>query len=70
VNSLEGDTLDPDDLGLLVWCALSYDRRLPGGNVPNRTWEALTPEWRAKLNKWKNASRGHLGAQVRGPRAD
>lgn len=56
---------DPDDLGLLVWCAMHYDHRLPHGIVPARIWAQLTPEWRGKINRWKDGSRDHLGAEVR-----
>jgi hypothetical protein len=61
-----GRELSPDELGLLVWCAMDYDRRLPTGIVPPAVWEALTPEWRAKINTWKGSDRDAIGAQVRG----
>lgn len=67
MSNFEDPAVGPDDLGLLVWCALSYDRRLPGGNIPTRVWEALTPEWQGKVNRWKSAETDHLGAEVRGP---
>lgn len=56
-----------DDLGLLVWCALSHDRRLPAGIVPSRVWERLTARWRADINKWQSAERDVLGAELRKP---
>jgi hypothetical protein len=59
--------ITPDDLGMLAWCALSYDRRLPDGKVPPRIWEALTPEWRGKINNAKTARLDQLGAEVRKP---
>jgi hypothetical protein len=46
------EPIDPDDLGLLVWCAINYDSRLPYGIVPERIWKALTPEWQAKITGW------------------
>lgn len=58
--------IGPDDLGLLVWCAMEYDRCLPAARVPPAVWEALTPEWRAKINTWNGSERDPLGAQVRG----
>lgn len=46
------EPIDPDDLGMLVWCAINYGSRLPYGIVPERIWKALTPEWRAKITEW------------------
>jgi hypothetical protein len=59
--------LTPDDLGTLVWCAMDFDRKLPGAAVPPRIWEALTPEWQGKINRWRGADRDQLGAEVRKP---
>ena len=39
-----------EDLGLLAWCAMSHDRRLPGGAVPSRFWDMLPQEWRDRIN--------------------
>ena len=57
--------ISDDDLGLLVWCAKSYDRRLPDGRVPVAVWEALTGEWQGKINSWASSDRDPLGAQIR-----
>lgn len=54
-----------DELGLLVWCALGYDRRLPSGLVPERVWDQLTPQWREKINRWRTARCDVLGAEVK-----
>lgn len=42
-------TIKADDLGLLAYCAASYDRRLRAGNVPPLLWEKLPQEWRDKI---------------------
>jgi hypothetical protein len=65
MEAMTAGSINPDDLGKLVWCAIDYDRRLPHGNVPPLVWEALTPEWRGKIMAWKGAERDHLGAEVR-----
>lgn len=55
-----------DDLGLLVWCAMNYDRRLPGGGaIPVGVWEELTPEWKGKILAWRDTTQDALGAEVR-----
>jgi hypothetical protein len=57
--------LSDDELGLLVWCAMGYDRRLPDAYVPDAAWQALTPEWQHRINEFKGGSRDALGAEVR-----
>jgi hypothetical protein len=54
-----------DDLGLLVWCAISFDRKLPGGYAPPGAWDALSDEWRHKINKWNTSDRDGDGAEIR-----
>lgn len=57
--------ISDDDLGLLVWCALDYDRRLPAGRAPDSVWDALSDEWRGKINHWQRATVDPLGAEFR-----
>lgn len=53
------------DLGWLIWCAMSYDRRIPSGVIPHRLWEQLSTEQRARLNRWTSAKVDGLGAEIR-----
>ena len=56
--------ISDDDLGLLAWCALGYGRRLPSGRIPPQVWEALSTEWRGKINHWQSATVDMLGAEL------
>jgi hypothetical protein len=42
-------TVTAETLGLLAFCAASYDRRTRGGVNPD-VWEKLSQEWRDKIN--------------------
>jgi hypothetical protein len=53
------------DLGWLLWCAISYDRRLPSGNIPDRLWGQLSTEQRQQINHWEGARIDGLGAEIR-----
>lgn len=59
--------LSDDDLGLLVWCAVSYDRRLPRlsgePEVPDHLWDMLSPEWKDRFNDHANLDR--YGAETK-----
>jgi hypothetical protein len=57
--------ISDDELGTLVWCAISWDRRLPRSVVPAAVWESLSDEWKDGINRWRNADTDHLGAEVR-----
>jgi hypothetical protein len=58
-------TIRPDDLGFLVWCAMSYDRRLPSEIVPPQIWDALPSDWKGKISHWHHADRDQFGAERR-----
>lgn len=60
------ERLTDEDLRLLVWCALDFERRLPDGLIPGRIWEMLSVESRSLINRWKDGhGRDQLGAEVR-----
>jgi hypothetical protein len=59
--------ISDDDLGLLVACALDYDVRLPHRTVPMRVWEALSPQWRGRINEAKDSKTDEYGREVRRP---
>ena len=43
---------------------LGYGRRLPSGRIPPQVWEALSTEWRGKINHWQSATLDVLGAEL------
>ncbi len=57
-------TISAEDFGLLMYCAVSYDRQLNGGHVPVRMWDQLPQEWRDKIHglggdsRWEEQSLG------------
>jgi hypothetical protein len=45
-----GGFVPGEELGVLVFCAMSYDRRIPKGQIPAHLWEMLPKEWKDRAN--------------------
>ncbi len=48
-NPSEKVEVDPEVLGQLAFCAISYNRRMPNGQVPTRIWHRIPQEWRDRI---------------------
>lgn len=57
----------PDDLfDLLVWCAVSHDRRLPNGEIPP-VIEKILGARTDYINDYKDSYSDQMGAEIRRP---